>query len=291
MQTLFVPDRCLLVYSVMTIVYLYWTFRNCTRLITWTNASPEQYSSNMEWIVTCASVFQAIVSIAIACVYRLGETTKVLNQMLRLYSERRSTSSSKGHKTTMLYFGTVAGLIFIRTFAVVLSRPNSFMFKETVLCLPALLIPVIVECNIVQVCVIFDDTCRQIVQDLNALCHCRQSVRDRQLKNLWEKHWKCCQLINATSKCYGLDLLINMIASMLCFIFYTYITLISAYAVTLNNPSGIFWTIGLICQLVSVSFRVVFVSYQADKLKRVVNTQYYITRLIFGLSSIMIKIV
>ncbi|XP_050529028.1 gustatory receptor 68a-like isoform X2 [Daktulosphaira vitifoliae] len=223
----------------------------------------------MEWVVTCASIVQAIVSVMIACLYRFNETSSVLNQMFHLHSQRPSISNIQDHKSTMLYFGIVTGLIFIRIFAVVLSRPDNFMFKETVLCLPALLIPVMVECDIVQVCVVFDDTCRQIVQDLNTLCNCRHLAKSRQLKILWEKHWQCCQLINTASKCYGLDLLLNMIASMLSFIFYTYITLKSAYALTLDDPYKLFWTIGLICQLVNVSFRIVFVSYQADKIKHV----------------------
>jgi len=284
----------------------YWTVRRCASLVDdWSCSDATSCSSDIEWIVSTASAAQAMVSVATAAVYRRSSTAHLLNYAYYVLS--RNTNQGvigrwlprRNHAFTVAgAFATVAMVVvLVRSMAVVVARPNRFSILDVLLlCLPAATVPIIVECSIICVCSSAEDTCRDVVYRLQNIAidaarppastrRCGHQPLHWQLEAAWRDHWRSYQLIDGLSTCYGLDLAVNLTASMLFFVVYAYVTLISVYtsyfANDLNgttasdNYNGImFWNIALACQLSCVSFRIVFISYRAEKIKQVVSIEY-----------------
>lgn len=300
---MFAPDRRWLVYSALIIMWFYWTVRRCTSLVgDWSCGDAVSCSSNVEWIVSTAGAAQAMVSVAMAAAHRQASTAHLLNNAYNVLSRSTNKRMTGGgilrrqHAFTMAaVYATVAGsVVLARSVAVIIARPDRFAIADVLLlCLPAVTVTVVVECVIVCICVTAEDTCRDVVHRLHkiALDAARPPVADRrgghrplhwQLEAAWRDHWRGCQLVDGLSTCYGLDLAVNLTASMLYFVVYAYVTLISVYAsfdsldhgntIEHNNSASIiYWNIALACQLFCVSFRIVFISYRAERIKQVVS--------------------
>lgn len=112
----------------------------------------------------------------------------------------------------------------------------------------------------------------------NVSDHCAPpSMRWQQIETVWRDYWRGCRLVDRLSACYGLDLAVNLTCNMLFFIVYAYFTLMSVYEWfaggaerTGDSAAAFYWTTALACQLAGVSFRIVFISYRAEKIKQVV---------------------
>lgn len=300
----FTSDRRWLACSAAMMLFFYWTVRRCASLVDdWSCSDATSCSSDVEWIVSTASAAQAMVSVATAAVYRRSSTAHLLNYAYYVLSRNGNKRVIGGRLpqrqrafTVTGAFATVAMVVvLVRSMAVMVARPNRFSIIDVLLlCLPAATVPIIIECSIVCVCSSAEDTCCDVIQRLQniALDAARPPATNRlcgrqplhwQLEAAWRDHWRSCQLIDCLSTCYGLDLAVNLTTSMLFFVVYAYVTLISVYTsyvandnngTTANdNYNGImFWNIALACQLSCVSFRIVFISYRAEKIKQVVLT-------------------
>jgi len=284
----------------------YWTVRQCASLVyDWSCSDATSCSSDVEWIVSTASAAQAMLSVATAAVYRRSNTAHLLNYTYYVLSRNANERVIGGRLlrrwrafTVAGAFATVAGVVVLaRSMAVVVARPNRFSILDVLLlCLPAATVPIVVECGIVCVCSSAEDTCRDVVHRLQNIAidaaqppattrRCGRRPLHWQLEAAWRDHWRSCQLIDHLSTCYGLDLAINLTTSMLFFVVYAYVTLISVYATYVGNdynstPASdnyngvIYWNIALACQLSCVSFRIVFISYRAERIKQVVSIVY-----------------
>lgn len=300
---MFTPDKRWLVCSALMILLFYWTVRRCASLVSdWTCSDATSCSSDVEWIVSTASAAQAMVSVATAAVHRRSSTAHLLSYSCNVLSRNTNERVIGGlwrrrqrAFTVAGTFATVAGVIVLaRSVAVVVARPNRFSIVEVLLlCLPAATVPIVVECGIVCVCTAAEDTCHDVVRRLQKIARdaaqppavtrqCDRRPLHWQLEAAWRDHWRGCQLVDGLSTCYGLDLAINLTASMLFFVVYTYVTLISVYeSYAANDQNGttvhenhngvLYWNIALACQLSCVSFRIVFISYRAERIKQVVS--------------------
>lgn len=309
----FSPDRRFLAYNALLLLLLYWAFRKCMSLIgSWPCDSPVGCSSAVEWIATAAGAAQAMVSIAVAVVYRQSSTAGLLNSIYDLLS-RGGAAETRGEKrrSHLIIGGTYAAaaiaVVLARSSAVVLARPSRFSASDVLLLyVPVSVVPIAVECAIVCVCSVAENACHEVVDRLNSLAtsvakvdQCSTSLAraklrhrsvHRQLEIIWRQYWRGCRLVERLSQCYGLDLTVNLTANMLFFIVYAYFTLMSVYmsstrdtgtdssmaanATTIGDVDDavatIYWNVALLCQLVCVSFRIVFISYRAEKIKQVV---------------------
>jgi len=299
----FTPDKRWLACSVLMILLFYWTVRRCASLVgDWTCNDATSCSSDVEWIVSTASAAQAMVSVATAAVYRRSSTAHLLNYAYNVLS-RNTNKCVIGGRWRYAFsvagaFATVAGAVVLaRSVAVVVARPNRFAILDVLLlCLPAAAVPIVVESGIVCVCTAAEDTCHDVVRRLQKIAtdaarppaatrRCGRRPLHWQLEAAWRDHWRGCQLVDGLSTCYGLDLAINLTTSMLFFVVYAYVTLISVYAsyaandqdrtTVRDNQTGVIcWNIALACQLSCVSFRIVFISYRAERIKQVVSYRY-----------------
>jgi len=288
------------------ILLFYWTVHRCASLVgDWTCSDATSCSSDVEWIVSMASAAQAMLSVATAAVHRRSSTANLLNYAYNVLSRNSNEHVIDGRWrrrqrafSVAGAFATVAGAVVLaRSLAVVVARPNRFsILNVLLLCLPAATVPIVVECGIVCVCTAAEDTCHDVVRRLQKIAldaarppaatrRCGRRPLHWQLEAAWRDHWRGCQLVDSLSTCYGLDLAINLTASMLFFVVYAYVTLISVYAsYTINDFNGttvrdnhngvIYWNIALACQLSCVSFRIVFISYRAERIKQVVSYGY-----------------
>jgi hypothetical protein len=303
----FAADRRWLAHSALMILWFYWTVRRCASLVgDWSCGDTVSCSPNVEWIVSTAGAVQAIVSVATAAAHRRSSTAHLLNYAYNVLSRGTNRRVSGGrllrrqHAFTMAgAYATVVGVVVLaRSVAVFIARPNRFTVVDVLLlCLPAVTVTTVVESVIVCMCAIVEDTCRDVVYRLNniALDAARPPAVGRrgghrplhwQLEAAWRDHWRGCQLVDGLSTCYGLDLAVNLTTSMLYFVVYAYVTLISVYtsytSLDDNNSttghdypaSVIYWNIALACQLFCVSFRIVFISYRAERIKQVVSGVY-----------------
>jgi len=304
----FTPDRRWLACTGILMLLFYWTVRRCASLVDdWSCSDAASCSSDVEWIVSTASAGQAMVSVATAAVHRRSSTVHLLNYAYNVLSRNANERLIEGRSlrrqrvfTVAGSFATLAGaVVLVRSVAVVVARPNRFSIIDVLLlCLPAAIVPIVVECGIVSMCVAAEDTCRDVVHRLQQIAidaerpkaatrRCGRQPLHWQLEAAWRDHWRGCQLVDCLSTCYGLDLAVNLTASMLFFVVYAYVTLISVYTsyvlndhngtTTPDNPNGvIFWNIALACQLSCVSFRIVFISYRAERIKQVVSSGYIV---------------
>lgn len=267
-------------------------------------------SSAVEWIATAAGAAQAIASIVVAMVYRRSSTAGLLNSAYDLLS-RGDTIEPRGKKRRShltvggVYAVTAVAVVLARSSAIVLARPDRFSTADVLLLyVPVSVVPIAVECTIVCVCSVAENACHDVVDRLSGLATSvavcaspsRAKLRHRpahwQLEVVWRQYWRGCQLVERLSECYGLDLTVNLTATMLSFIVYAYFTLMSVYESSTRNTGSdsyvtpanataavggaddavatIYWNVALLCQLVCVSFRIVFISYRAEKIKQVV---------------------
>lgn len=299
----FMPDKRWLACSALMMLLFYWTVRRCASLVgDWTCSDATSCSSDVEWIVSTASAAQAMVSVATAAVYRRSSTAHLLNYAYNVLSRNTNERVIGGRRqrafTVAGAFAAVAGaVVLVRSVAVVAARPNRFSILDVLLlCLPAATVPIVVESGIVCVCTAAEDTCRDVIRRLQKIAidtarppaatrRCGRRPLHWQLEAAWRDHWRGCQLVDGLSTCYGLDLAVNLTASMLFFVVYAYVTLISVYAsyaandyngtTVYHNHNGIiYWNIALACQLSCVSFRIVFISYRAERIKQVVSDGY-----------------
>lgn len=295
----------------LLLLLLYWAFRKCVSLIGgWPCDSTVGCSSAVEWIATAAGAAQAITSIVVAMVYRRSSTAGLLNSAYDLLS-RGDAVEPRGKKRRShltvggVYAVTAVAVVLARSSAIVLARPDRFSTADVLLLyVPVSVVPIAVECTIVCVCSVAENACHDVVDRLNglttsvAVCASpsRAKLRHRpahwQLEVVWRQYWRGCQLVERLSECYGLDLTVNLTATMLSFIVYAYFTLMSVYESSTRNTGSdsyvtpanatatvggaddavatIYWNVALLCQLVCVSFRIVFISYRAEKIKQVV---------------------
>lgn len=305
----FAPDRRWLPYSALMTLFFYWTAWRCASQVgDWSCGDAASCPSDVEWIVSAASAAQAIVSMATAAMHRQSNTARLLNLahdvLSRSADERAARRRGRQRHAFAVAgaYGTVAAMVvLVRSVAVVAARPNRFSAVDVLLlCLPASVVPIVVECAIVCMFVAAEDTCHDVVHRLRrmAVDDTRPPSEGRprgrrplhwQLEAVWRDHWRGCRLVDGLSACYGLDLAVNMTVSMLFFVVYAYVTLMSVYAAYVHaaatdhnhddggteardHPAGvIYWNLALTCQLACVSFRIVFISYRAERIKQVVS--------------------
>lgn len=257
--------------------------------------------------MTAASVAQAAACVVVAAVHRQTRTAGLLNSMRNVLARGGGKGlTAKGRRSHLLmggaYAATATVIAVARSVAVVAARPDRFRAADVLLlCLPAAAVPVAVECAIVCVSSAAENACRDVVDRLRRLAATRDdggrsttvradgipasrrpakrtpAVQWQQVEAVWRDYWRCCQLVDRLSGCYGLDLAINLTVNMLFFIVYAYVTLMSVYAqfadtAAKNSGAAVFyWNVALVCQLAGVSFRIVFISYRAEKIKQVVS--------------------
>lgn len=264
--------------------------RRCVTLVgSWPcgNAESVECSSAIEWIVTAVGTVQAMASVVAATVHRQSRTIGLLNRAYRVLIRRRSVHGHRSHLCVAGAYSITALLIVLtRSVALVASRPDRFSAADVLLvCLPTAVLPIVVECTIVSMCSAAENVFRDVVERLNRLAtanagsgtsrfHRLRLVHWR-LEIVWREYWRGCRLVDDLSRCYGLDLAINLIVNMLLFIGYSYITLMSVWASTTTDGQRaetiVYWNVALVCQLVCVSFRIVFISYRAERTTQVVS--------------------
>lgn len=294
MAGVFSPDRRYLAYNALVMVLFYWTSRRCASLVgSWPCADAVSCSSAIEWIVAAAGAAHAMVFVAVATVHRHASTAGLLNRVHDVVA-RGASASSTGRRShvsvTGTYAATVAAITVARSAAAVAARPDRFRVADVLmLWLPVAAVPIVVECVIVCVCAAAENTCHDVVDRLDRLAadgrsdhhhHHHHHTRHRlpmhwRLEMVWRDHWRVCRLVDHLSRCFGLDLAVDLTANMLLFIGYAYVTLMSVHATWSAGPDGdaaaVYWNVALACQLACVSFRIVFVSYRAEKIKQVVS--------------------
>lgn len=284
------------------LLLLYSAFRRCVTLVgRWPCSDAVECSSAVEWIVTAAGVAQAMACVVVATVHRQTRTAGLLNSMRDVLARGSGKARTmKGRRSHLLvggvYAATATVIVMARSVAVVAARPDRFWAADVLLlCLPAAVMPIAAECAIVCVCSAAENASRDVVDRLRRLAATkddngrlghstnvdgipasrrpakRTPVQWEQVEAVWRDYWCCCQLVDRLSGCYGLDLAINLTTNMLFFIVYAYVTLMSVYAQFADNAAVFYWNVALVCQLAGVSFRIVFISYRAEKIKQVVS--------------------
>lgn len=297
----FSPDRRYLAYNVLVLVLLYCSFRRCVTLIgSWpcdgAGTSTIECSSAIEWGLTAVSTAQAMVSVVVATVHRQSSTAVLLNRVYQVLSRsggsgNEAPSSKKWSHLTVgnAYAATVAAIVAARSVAIVVARPGHFSVTDVLLSsvVTVAIVPVGVECSIVCVCSVAENACHDVVDQLRRLTSDSDGGGVRAAKRCpllhwrlevaWRDYWRSCRLVDRLSECYGLDLAVNLTVNMLFFIVYAYVTIMSVYATFTgefndgNDTSMFYWNVAMACQLVCVSFRIVFISYRAEKIKQAVR--------------------
>lgn len=273
----FSSDRRYLAYNALVMVLFYWTMRRCVSLAgAWPCGDAVSCSSAIEWIVTAAGAVQAMVSVAVATVHRRTSTADLLN---RVYDVLRARGPRSRHvRVAGGYAATVAAFALVRAAAVAAARPDRFPVADVLLLwLPVAAAPIAVESAIVCVCAAAEGACRDVADRLRRLAAdvpcCRTLPTHWRLEMAWRDHWRVCLLVDRLSRCFGVDLAVHLTANMLLFIGYAYVTLVSVHNTTWSaGPrAAVYWNAALVCQLAGVSFRIVFVSYRAEKIRQAVS--------------------
>ncbi|VVC44135.1 7TM chemoreceptor [Cinara cedri] len=305
----FSSDRRYLAYNMLVLVLLYCALQRCVTLVGgWPcgdgNSSVE-CSSAIEWILTAAGVIQAMVSVTVATVHRQSSTASLLNQVHYVLGRGRGcgneavTSKTWSHLSMSgVYAATVATIVVARSVAIVAARPGHFSVTDVLLSsvMPATVVPVTIECSIVCICSVAENTYYDVIDRLRRLASNSDGGVDGgrtskrcllmhwRLEVVWRDYWRGCRLVDRLSECYGLDLAINLTANILFFIVYAYVTIMSMYAAFTDGPGNAVedtvatfcWNVALACQLACVSFRIVFISYRAEKIKQVAENSVLI---------------
>lgn len=272
---------------------LYWAFSRCTALAGhWPCAgdAAADCAATIEWTAMAVGAAQAMACVATAAVHRLSRTAGLLNGVRDVLARHRHRRPRSHVWTAGAYAAVALSAAAARFAAAAAARPDRFRAADVLLaCVPAAAVPVAVECTVVCVCSAAENGCRDVVARLRGLARGgggsgggpRRSppVRWQQVEAAWRDHWRCCRLVDRLSRCYGLDLAVNLAVNTLLFVVYAYVTLVSVHAsLTGDRESGTaagtslpYWNAALVCQLACVSFRIVFISYRAETIKRVVR--------------------
>lgn len=297
--------------NALVLVLLYCAFRRCMTLIgdrpCDQGSSAAECSSAVEWTLTAAGVAQAMVSVVVATVHRQSSTAGLLNRTYDVLARGRgggdeATGSRRRSHLGVggAYAAAVAAIVVARSAAIVAARPGRFTVADVLLlsAMPAAVVAVTVECSIVCMCSVAENACHDVVDRLSRLrpdrggvarAAKRCSLLHWRLEFVWRDYWRTCRLVDCLSECYGLELAVDLTANMLYFIVYAYVTIKTVYYYAAhtggsgNNvdedaTSALYWNVALACQLACVSFRIVFISYRADKIKQVVRGVHYISR-------------
>lgn len=283
-------------YNAFVLLSFYAALRRCVTLVgAWPcddDAAAADCPSAVEWIVTGAGAVQAMAYVAVATVHRQSSTVGLLNGAYDVLARRRRGGRTDGGKRShvnaaVTYAAAVMAFVLIRSAAVAAARPDRFAAIDVLLvCVPVAAVPIVVECAIVCVCTVAEDACRDVVDRLGRLNAAMTVAADGpapraadwhwRLETVWRDYWRGCRLVDRLSECYGLDLAVDLTANMLFFVVYAYVTMMSVYASCTGtvSASGVaapfHWNVALACQLACVSFRIVFISYRAERIKQVV---------------------
>lgn len=287
-------------------VSYYFTFRRCMSLAGgFPCKSAADCAAAVEWSVAAAGATLSIASVAVAALHRQLRTAGLLNRTLGMLSTRGTvgwTATATHRRGSHLIVGGTYGAIAVtvmvaRLVALTASWPDRFTATDVLLLYaPAAIAPIAVECTIVCVCSVAESTCWHVVDRLDELAapnghgcgwapraeHRRTAQVYQRLETAWHDYREVCRLVDSLSECYGLDLAVNLTASMLFFIMYAYLTIMSVYAACTGvadaTDNDLYWNVSLVCQLLCVSFRIVFISYRAEKLKQVVMSMKRLNR-------------
>lgn len=291
----FSADRRCLAYSALVCLSLYWAFRRCTALAgRWPCGDAAECAATIEWTAIAVGAVQAMACVVTAAGHRLSRTAGLLNSVrdvLRRRHRRPAAGWPRSHVWTAGRYVAVALVAALaRSAAAAAARPDRFRVADVLLvCVPVAAVPIAVECTTVCVCSAAEDACRDVVARLRRLASVGGGgggtrgpppVRWQQVEAAWRDYWRCCRLVDRLSRCYGLDLAVNLAVNTLLFIVYAYVTLVSVHAslataTTTAGTSLLYWNAALVCQLACVSFRIVFISYRAEMIKRVVSACAY----------------
>lgn len=308
----FSPDKRYLAYCAALTVWFYWTARRCVALVgRWPcggggggsggdndedDVTADSCSSAVEWIVAAACAAQAATSVAVAAIHRWSRSAELLNAARDVLAGSAGSARCTSHVTAgAWYAAAAAAVVAARSAAVVAARPDRFAAADVLaLYVPAVAAAVGVECAIVCVCSAAEraghdavDRLRRLAADVAGAASlgrgaggpkARLPVHWR-LECVWRDHWRGCRLVDRLSRCHGLDLAVNLTASMLLFVVYAYVNLMTVYGtvVAARRPvtaAAVHWNLALACQLACVSFRIVFMSYRAERIKQVVSRRY-----------------
>lgn len=291
--SVFSADKRLLAYNALLMLLFYLSLRRCMTLI---GSSPcmDMFKCplSIEWFTLAAGAVQAMVSIAVATVYRPSSTVDLLNSahdVVLTRGENGAKTKWSHQSVAGAYAAMTTTAILGRLVAMYLAKSDNFAAIDILLVyLPMAVVPIVVDCTIISICCIAENVCRDTVDRLSRLAAACE-VNDRgpswakhraahwRLETVWRDYWHGCQLVDRLSRCYGLDLAINLTVNMLLFIGYAYMcimVLVYNWSTEPGNVTGttkIYWYVALVCQLTCVSFRIVFISYQAEGIKQVVS--------------------
>lgn len=292
----FSMDRRYLAHSALVCLLLYWAFSRCTALAgRWPCGDAAECAVTIEWTAIAIGAAQAMACVVTAAGHRLSRTAGLLNGVCDVLARHRRSAAGwpRSHVLTAGTYAAVALATAVARFAAAaVARPDRFRVADVLLvCVPVAAVPVAVECAAVCVCSAAENACRDVVARLCRLARVRGGtrrlppVRWQQVETAWRDYWRCCRLVDGLSRCYGLDLAVNLAVNTLLFVVYAYVTLVSVHAslaghddVSAAAAASLYWNAALVCQLACVSFRIVFISYRAEMIKRVSARQYTLGR-------------
>lgn len=264
---------------------LYWAFGRCTALAgRWPCGDAAECAATIEWTAIAVGAAQAMACVATAAGHRLSRTAGLLNSVRDVLAARHRRSAAgwpRSHVRTAGAYAAVASAAAAARFAAAaVARPDRFRVADVLLvCAPVAAVPIAVECAVVCACSAAENACRDVVDRLRRMARGGGGggtrrlppVRWRQVEAAWRDHWRCCRLVDGLSRCYGLDLAVNLAVNTLLFVVYAYVTLVSLAADGESAGTSFYWNAALVSQLACVSFRIVFISYRAEMIRRVVS--------------------
>lgn len=294
-------------YNALLMLLFYMALRRCVTLI---GPSPcmdmFECPASIEWFIVAAGTVQAMVSIAVATVHRPSSTVDLLNSAHDVLTRdggrddvyvaggREPKTVLWSHRSVAgAYAATVTAAVLGKSVAMHWAKADRFAVADMLLvCVPVAAVPVVVECAIVSVCRTAENVCRDTVNRLSRLAAACDDARGHgaswaakrrpvhwQLETVWRDYWHGCRLVDRLSQCYGLDLAINLTLNMLLFIGHAYVCIMMLvynsrsreHGGDVTDTADLYWSVALVCQLTCVSFRIVFISYRAERIKQVVS--------------------